>query len=134
MIGANEEFKIIMFYCKAILNAESEEEISQIKQGLLDDLRESGKEEQIINYFDTYLDQMVGRFESGELAFDENGMLVINEEFMQESLNTPAPDSTELGGMSNTSAGVALGLVASAIVVSIKVKKMFDKNKKIKRL
>ena len=45
-----------MFYCKAILNAESEEEISQIKQGLLDDLRESGKEEQIINYFDTYLD------------------------------------------------------------------------------
>lgn len=53
---------------------------------------------------------------------------------MQESLNTPAPDSTELGGMSNTSAGVALGLVASAIVVSIKVKKMFDKNKKIKRL
>ena len=85
MIGANEEFKIIMFYCKAILNAESEEEISQIKQGLLDDLRESGKEEQIINYFDTYLDQMVGRFESGELAFDENGMLVINEDLCKKA-------------------------------------------------
>lgn len=134
MREATVELENMLSYCKAIFNAESEEEIEQIKQELLENLRANGTDEQVVSDYEMYLEQIVDRFESGELTFDENGMLVRNEEFVQESAQVQAPEPVESGNFSTTAAGVALGLVASTIVVTVKLRKNFSKKQKQKRL
>lgn len=133
MREATIELEPVLYYCKAIFNAESEEEIEEIKQELLDGLRTNGASEEVISDYSTFLDEVTVRFESGELTFDENGQLVRNENFVQEGTTLEPNGTLEIGSQATTATGIALGLVASAIVVTVSLRKKFSKAKQ-KRL
>lgn len=133
MREATIELEPVLYYCKAIFNAESAEEIEEIKQELLDGLRTNGTSEEVISDYSTFLDEVTVRFESGELTFDEDGQLVRNENFVQEGTTLEPNGTLEIGSQATTAAGIALGLVASAIVVTVSLRKKFSKAKQ-KRL
>lgn len=133
MREATQELETLLFYCKAIFNAESKEEIEEIKQEVLNSLRVNGVSEEIINDYSKAMEEAEARFESGELTFDENGQLVRNEDYVQEGTTLEPNGTTEIGSQATTATGVALGLITSAIVVTVALRKKFSKSKQ-KRL
>ncbi len=133
MREATVELETVLTYLKAIFNAESKEEIEEIKQELLDGLRTNGMSEEMLADYSAALDRAEASFESGEITFDENGQLVRNENYVQEGTTVEPNGTPEIGSQATTAAGVALGLVTSAIVVTVALRKKFSKAKQ-KRL
>lgn len=114
MREATVELETALGYCQAILNAETEEEIGEIKEEIAEDMRTNGAPEEAIVSYITGLEDIVEKVESEEYVFTEQGTLVRNTEPTQ----------------ANTLAGIGLGVVSAALVASIALKKKVFKNKK----
>lgn len=122
MREATVELETALAYCQSILNAENEEEIAEIKQGIAEDMRTNGTPEEAIENYITGLETIVEKVEEGEYAFTEQGTLAKVDE------------PSQANGMANSMAGVSLGVITAAIVASIALKKKVLKNHKGKSL
>lgn len=132
MREATIELEKALEYCKAILNADSEEELIEIRNDITKDLKNDGFDEE---YIQTYLDRLeltTTMIESGEYIISENGLIARNPEKITELQGVPA--ESEVNSMSNTPsmAGVGLGVTLTALVATLSLKKRVLKNKKTK--
>ncbi len=133
MKEATIDIKIILEYCKAILNAETEEEVLEIKAELAEVYRKNGLTEEDIQRYLNNVDEVVAMVESGEITISENGQLVRKEVPTQEVTEVNSAD-VNTSSQANTLAGIGLGAVGATLVACIAIKKRFFKNKKNKNL
>ncbi len=139
MRNATVELETALEYCKAILNAESEEEILAIKGDIAEGMRANGSPEEVIENYLNGLDEVVSRLDSGEYSITEDGAIVRNEDVesivTHEVVETEAPQVIRSApSQANTKAGLAFGVAGAAIVASLALKKKVLKNKKNKTM
>lgn len=121
-------------YCRALLNAETEEELIAVKEEIARDLKVNGMPEESIQAYLQNLDMFVEKLNSEEYFINEDGQIVANETPTQEVVETNAPQSTHMATQANTLAGISLGVAGAAIVACLALKKKVLKKKKNKTL
>ncbi len=133
MREATVEIKSILEYCKAILNAENEEEILGIKAEIGNVYRANGFTEEEVQRYLNNVDEVVAMLESGEVTISESGELIRKEVPTQEVTEVNSV-GVNTNSQANTLAGIGLGTVGATLVACIAIKKRFFKNKKNKNL
>ncbi len=125
---------LVLEYCQAILNVDSEEEIEPIKEAIANGMRAYGTSEEVVESYMSCIDSVVENVENGVYVFNSEGHLLVKGEDVQEVLDSKAPEANDIPSQANTLAGVSLGVVTAAIVASIALKKKVLKNKKSKTI
>lgn len=124
MKPATEEF--LLEYCKAILNADSEEDLLLIKNEMIEQLKEFNYTEELIEEFFTRADSMLN---------NENDYEILEHDIYSETNSEQITPQTNPNVTSNMNTGVLVGGVGvSAIIAAIALKrKVLAKNKKKSR-
>lgn len=130
MREATVELETALEYCKAILNAESEEEILVIKNEITNAMRTNEVDEQYIEQYITKLEFLVDEVEKGNYILTETGLVKNDVEETVEVVETNPPEPTNIESQANTKAGLALGLAGAVIVTCIALKKKLLNQKK----
>lgn len=126
-----EYYEMILYYCKAILNAENEEEVEVIKEDIVKSLQEQGLDEVAIDQFLTNVNNSVEAVESEKATVEdyENQLEAFKESYEAETVQeVPANVSPTI----MTGAGVGIGL--GILVGCFALRKKTLKNKKSKGL
>lgn len=77
-------------YCEAILQAETLEEVAEIKAGIPEAFKECGCTEEQVTALMQTVDNCVKELESGVLVIDEGGRLAYNESATNQTTATDA--------------------------------------------
>lgn len=134
MRDATIEFEKVLEYCKAILTAETEEEIMEIKEEIANTLREENMtEEAVLNYIQN-LEEAVEKIETQGFIIDENGRIIVNETSTQAVAETEQTQLTNTNSINNTNGTVSVGLCAAALIACMTLKKTVLKNKQGRKL
>ena len=126
--------EIVLNYCTAIENAQSEEEVEQLKAEFPNYLRENGYGEEFISQFMEVMERQEERV--NEIIFNENGKVAATDEPIQVEetavpTETPAPvESVNVGQQ----AALGFGIIGGLVVGITAVKKNILKHKKNKEL
>lgn len=123
--------EVVAYYCKAIIEAETPEEVTDIQNYMVYTLKECGLDNGDIEEFTTIVDAQLIALRSGNLVFDEKGLLVSPEQnnvhIVDKEVEGPSPN-----GMTNVKMSSGLGLAAAALVATIALKSRILKNQKNK--
>lgn len=124
-------WELLVDCCKAILSAESPEEVKSIKENLPVYLRESGWDEENITMFMKNVEGMTLMYQLEGIVVDEDGEFVKRESNVQETaeVGAPAPSpmtNLNIGGL----AGNIFNLAAGAVVICLALKNTVFNNKK----
>ncbi len=119
-------------YCKAILAAETEEELGEIRGDIVNYLKGIGYEDEYIQNYLGRMDVAVSLIEDGEYVISRDGNLVRNHEATTEIQETPVPSEVNKIPDSHSMASVGLGVTLAALVSTIALKKRVFKNEKTK--
>lgn len=126
-----EYYEMILYYCKAILNAENEEEVEVIKEDIVKSLQEQGLDEVAIDQFLTNVNNSVEAVESEKATVEdyENQLEAFKESYEAETVQeVPANVSPTI--MTGTGVGIGLGILVGCFAL----RKKTLKNKKSKGL
>ena len=126
-----DNFELLVECCKAILSAESPEEVAMIKENLPVCLREHGWDEETITTFMKDVDGMVMMCQLEEIVVNEDGQFVKKEETnVQETVGADVPTSSINTNLNPKGHASVFGAAAGAIVLCMALKnKIFNKNK-----
>lgn len=124
-------YTLALEVCKAILNAETAEEVETIKTNLPIYFKENGMSEEEALRFMSIVDTMLEMIEKEELVFDEKGNLVRNNEEIQETAEVGVPAPTPTANLNfGEIAGNIFGIAAGAVVICLALKNKVFNNKK----
>lgn len=132
-VSEAEFYETMLEYCQAILNAETEEEVQEIKEQVVEMLvNEYGYDEDdpSIDVYMTRLDHGIDMIESGEATYDEI-LTEIHERFEPEAIQEVDAIPVQTNNVAIT-AGLGLGL--GVFIGCIAMRKKTLKNKKNKSL
>jgi len=133
MREATVELESILEYCKAILNAETEEEVLAIKAEIGNIYKAVGYTEEEVQTYLNNIDAIVVMVESGEATISESGELVRSEVPTQKITEVSGAGMNVTSSQANTLAGIGLGVVGATLVACLAMKKRLFKNKKNKK-
>lgn len=117
-------------YCKAILDADSVEEVSEIRESVANTFKECGFDDEYIANLNNTVDRQLVAIETGLLVFNEKGQLVTPGEYA-EQITTQEP-SANIQREAEAKAAAGFSLAAAAIVASLALKKAVLKHQKSK--
>ncbi|MCX4365714.1 MAG: hypothetical protein OSJ70_08090 [Bacilli bacterium] len=125
----NEYYEMILEYCKAIVNAETEEEVESIKEEFAETLKTQGYDDITVDQFLTNLNNSVEAVESGKSSVADYESQLDSFHNETETLQE-VPVNTQQTMMVGSGVGIGLGILAGCFAL----RKKTLKNKNVKNL
>lgn len=133
-ITEREYYETMLDSCKAILNAESEEEVQFVREDVAKELSERfGYDEIAVDMYMTRVEKWVELAETGEMTTDEM-MQAINDRFSETETLTEAQSNAASTLATALASGGGIGLALGIFMGICKLKKKNLESKKSRGL